>query len=259
MRPVRFAMSAKCVVRLTAALALTASTMLATTGASAGAPAEPEPESESRADFAASGAGSPADRSNEHRPPFVAQIHRINPHMQHRMTGVTWEPGCPVPIEDLRVVKMRYWGFDDRAHMGRLVVNADVAEKVVRIFEKMYDARFPIRRMEPVVEYGGSDEKSMAADNTSSFNCRPITGETDEWSIHSYGRAIDINTVENPYVKGSTVLPEAGKEFLDRSNVRPGMIVEGDVVTQAFEAEGFEWGGNWNSLKDYQHFETGPQ
>ncbi|MGH3424998.1 MAG: M15 family metallopeptidase [Nocardioidaceae bacterium] len=193
-----------------------------------------------------------------HQPPFVAQVLRINPHTARQMTGVTWEPGCPVPIEDLRVVQMRYWGFDDRAHKGRLVVNSDVADAVVRVFEKIYEARFPIRRMEPVVNYGGSDDASMAADNTSSFNCRPITGTTDRWSIHSYGRAIDINTVENPYVKGSLVLPDAGREFLDRADVRPGMITAGDLVNRAFAAEGFDWGGSWTSLKDFQHFERTP-
>jgi D-alanyl-D-alanine carboxypeptidase len=122
----------------------------------------------------------------------------------------------------------------------------------------MYEARFPIRRMEPVDKYGGSDDASMAADNTSAFNCRPITGTTDRWSNHSYGRAIDINTIENPYVKGGTVLPPAGAAYLDRGDVRPGMIVAGDVVTTAFAAEGFGWGGDYTSLKDYQHFERAP-
>ena len=139
-----------------------------------------------------------------------------------------------------------------------LIVNADAADAVVRAFGKLYDARFPIRRMEPVDVYGGSDDASMAADNTSAFNCRPITGTTDRWSNHSYGRAIDINTIENPYVKGTTVLPPAGADYLDRTDVRPGMIVAGDVVTAAFAAEDFGWGGDYTSLKDYQHFERVP-
>ena len=193
-----------------------------------------------------------------HQPPFVAKVKQLTPAMKSTMTGVSWKPGCPVPLEDLRLVKMRFWGFDDHAHKGRLIVNADIADKVVRAFGKLYDARFPIRRMVPVDAYGGSDDASMAADNTSAFNCRPITGTTDRWSNHSYGRAIDINTIENPYVKGSTVLPPAGAEFLDRSDVRPGMIVAGDVVTAAFAAEGFGWGGDYTSLKDYQHFEFVP-
>lgn len=193
-----------------------------------------------------------------HQPPFVAQVHRINAQMKQEMTGVSWKPDCPVPIEDLRVIQMRYWGFDGRAHMGRLVVNADVADAVVRAFGKIYAAKFPIRSMEPIEIYGGSDDASMDADNTSAFNCRPITGTTDRWSNHSYGRAIDINTIENPYVKGSVVLPPAGAAYLDRTDVRPGMIVTGDVVTRAFAAEGFGWGGDYQTLKDYQHFERVP-
>jgi D-alanyl-D-alanine carboxypeptidase-like protein len=203
-------------------------------------------------------AGAPAGAKPHHQPPFKAKVKPLSKKMQRTMTGVSWKPGCPVPLEDLRAVKMRFWGFDGRAHKGVLIVNADVAGSVVRAFGKLYDARFPIRRMEPVDVYGGSDDASMAADNTSAFNCRPITGTTDRWSNHSYGRAIDINTIENPYVKGTTVLPPAGAGYLDRADVRPGMIVAGDVVTAAFAAEGFGWGGDYTSLKDYQHFERVP-
>lgn len=200
-----------------------------------------------------------ADRmTSDHQPPFVAQIHRIDPATGERMKGTTWEPGCPVRLGDLRTVQMRYWGFDSEAHMGRIVVHADVAESVVRAFEKMYEEKFPIQRMEPVAAYDGDDDASMAANNTSSFNCRPITGSPDRWSIHSYGRAIDINPVQNPYVSGSTVLPEAGREYLDRSDLRHGMIPPGSVARTAFAAEGFDWGGDWTSLKDYQHFEIQP-
>ena len=202
-------------------------------------------------------AGAPA-ASATHQPPFVAQVKRLTPAMQRAMTGVSWKPGCPVALADLRLVRLRFWGFDARAHKGELIVNADIADAVVRAFGQLYDARFPNRRMQPVDVYGGSDDASMAADNTSAFNCRPITGTTDRWSNHSYGRAIDINTIENPYVKGATVLPPAGADYLDRGDVRPGMIVAGDVVNAAFAAEGFGWGGDYTGLKDYQHFEFVP-
>jgi hypothetical protein len=95
----------------------------------------------------------------------------------------------------------------------------------------------------------------MAADNTSAFNCRPITGSATGFSVHSYGRAIDLNPLENPYVKGTTVLPPAGKAFTNRAKVRPGVIRSGDRIAKAFTKHGFKWGGNWKSLKDYQHFE----
>jgi hypothetical protein len=123
------------------------------------------------------------------------------------------------------------------------------------VFGRLYGAGFPIRRMERIEVYGGDDDASMAADNTSAFNCREITGG-GSMSIHSWGKAIDINTVENPYVRGGTVEPPAGAEFLDRGNVRPGMIVDGDVAVTAFGEIGFEWGGHWSSLQDYQHFEA---
>ena len=189
--------------------------------------------------------------------PFVSVVHPLEPWAVDSMVGVSWHPGCPVLISDLVAVDMTYWGFDDRPHVGRLVVNGDISAKVVRVFRKLYNARFPIRRMLPVDVYGGSDDRSMEADNTSAFNCRPITGGTG-WSIHSYGRAIDINTVENPYVKGTLVLPATGGPYVDRSQSQPGMIEEGDVVTTAFDAEGFDWGGRWITLQDYQHFEYVP-
>jgi D-alanyl-D-alanine carboxypeptidase len=194
--------------------------------------------------------------AGSHRqPPFEATVEPLSTAMQRTMTGVSWKPGCPVALADLRAIRMRFWGFDERAHEGVLVVNGDVAAPVVRAFRAIYAARFPIRRMEPVDAYDGSDDASMAADNTSAFNCRPITGTTDRWSNHAYGRAIDINTIENPYVKDGAVLPPAGAAYLDRGDVRPGMIVPGDVVTTAFAAAGFGWGGDYTDRKDYHHFE----
>lgn len=190
-------------------------------------------------------------------PAFSATVSTVTEDYRDRMIGVSWKPGCPVPIDDLRIIDMNYWGFDGAVHDGgRLMVHKDVADDVVAAFEDMFAAEFPIRRMELIEEYDGSDDASMAADNTSAFNCRPITGSPGRYSIHSYGKAIDINTVENPYVNGDTVLPPAGAEYLDRTDVRPGMIVKNDPVVKAFKKRGFKWGGNWHSLKDYQHFEA---
>ena len=172
------------------------------------------------------------------------------------MTGVSWRPGCPVPLDDLRAVVVRFWGFDGRAHDGgRLIVHADVAAGVRDAFRRLYEARFPIRRIEPVDAYGASDDRSMAANNTSAFNCRFATGSDRRWSEHAFGRAIDLNPVQNPWVPpGGPILPPAGAEYADRSDVRPGMVVEGDAVTAAFDAIGWGWGGRWSSVKDYQHF-----
>ncbi|MFC7496609.1 MULTISPECIES: M15 family metallopeptidase [unclassified Nocardioides] len=197
--------------------------------------------------------GSPAASE----PGFQATIRTVDEETRAAMIGVSWKPGCPVPIDDLRIIEMNFVGFDGAVHSGgQLMVHRLVAQDVVAAFRVLFEHRFPIRRMELIESYGGSDDASMAADNTSAFNCRPITGTTDRFSIHSYGQAIDINTVENPYVRGTTVLPEAGVEYLDRSDVRPGMITKNDVVEKAFRHQGFFWGGDFNSLKDYQHFET---
>ena len=190
-------------------------------------------------------------------PEFSATVSTVPEDYRARMIGVSWQPGCPVPIDDLRIIEMNHWGFDGTVHDGgRLMVHEDVADDVVAAFGEMFDVRFPIRRMELIERHGGSDDASMEADNTSAFNCRPITGSPGRFSIHSYGKAIDINPVENPYVKGDTVLPAAGTAYLDREDVRPGMIVKNDEVVKAFKNRGFDWGGSWHSLQDYQHFEA---
>lgn len=172
------------------------------------------------------------------------------------MIGVSWHQGCPVQISELRRVELTHWGFDGLRHQGELIVHKDVARNVVDIFHTLYSTRFPIRMMLPVDRFSGDDDASMAADNTSAFNCRPITGSTSGFSVHSYGKAIDVNTVENPYVKGAIVQPPAGEAFTDRAKVYPGMIKHGDQVWRAFAKHGFTWGGDWNSLKDYQHFQA---
>ena len=123
------------------------------------------------------------------------------------------------------------------------------------IFRTLYRARFPIRRMTPVAAYGGSDDRSMAADNTSGFNCRyAVAPGPKRWSVHAYGEAIDVNTVENPYLEGGRVLPPAGAAFRDRSRVRPGMAVAGGVLVRAFASVGWLWGGRWTGSPDWQHF-----
>jgi hypothetical protein len=157
-------------------------------------------------------------------------------------------------MEDLSLLAMDYWGLDGSVHVGEMVVNRSVAADVLKVFGMLFDARFPIARMDLVDEYGGDDDLSMAADNTSAFNCRRVTGGT-AWSEHAYGWAIDINPVQNPYVTGGgTVLPPAGGKYLDRSKKPPGMIHAGDRVVRAFASIGWEWGGNWTAFHDYQHF-----
>jgi len=165
----------------------------------------------------------------------------------------SWRPGCPVPVEQLRLVRLTYWGFDDAAHEGRIVVNEDAVGAVIVTFHELFDARYPIERMVPVDAYGGSDDASMAANNTSAFNCRPATGGTG-WSEHAYGRAVDLNPLQNPYVTRSTVLPPQSARYTDRTSTDKGVIHDGDAAVTAFAQQGWEWGGHWQTLKDYQHF-----
>jgi D-alanyl-D-alanine carboxypeptidase len=166
--------------------------------------------------------------------------------------STSWRPGCPVPLSGLRLLTVSHIGMDGAAHTGELVVAASVADDVVTVFRRLYEARFPIRSLRLVDDFGGSDDASMAADNTSAFNCRAVTGGTT-FSEHAYGTAIDINPVENPYRRGSTVAPPAGRAFLNRPR-SAGVIHAGDVVTKAFADIGWKWGGWWSSSVDYQHF-----
>ena len=192
-----------------------------------------------------------ADRPTDRRPAFDASISRIESKLRRRMTS--WHPGCPVALRDLRLLRLTYWGFDDRAHKGRLIVHHAHARAVVHVFKVLYRHRFPIRRMRLIDAYGSDDHRSMAADNTSAFNCRFVAG-TSRWSAHAYGLAIDLNTVENPYVAGGHVSPPAGSRYVDRSTQAPGVIHRHGFVVRAFRRIGWEWGGNWSYPKDYQHF-----
>lgn len=166
----------------------------------------------------------------------------------------SWRPGCPVGPRRLRLVTVSHWGFDGEVKTGRLVVGRNKARPVVRVMRKLFRAGYPIKRMRLVDEYGGSDRRSMNANNTSAFNCRTATGSTS-WSEHAYGRAIDVNPVQNPYVSPSgRVLPKRGRPFVDRSRDHPAMIHAGDRVVRAFASIGWSWGGSWSSVQDYQHF-----
>jgi hypothetical protein len=187
-----------------------------------------------------------------HVPPsFVARVARVT----RGELRYSYRPGCPVAPAQLRAIRLRYWGFDGRAHLGALVVNVSAVPAAIVVFRTLYRTRFPIRRMEPVDVFRGSDERSMAADNTSGFNCRyAVAPGPKHWSVHAYGKAIDVNTVENPYVEGGIVHPAAGKRFLDRANARPGMAEPGGVLVKAFLSVGWKWGGRWSASPDYQHF-----
>jgi len=171
--------------------------------------------------------------------------------------GGSWHPGCPVGAAQLRRVTLPYWGFDGKPHTGALVVNVTVVGAVESVFTRLYREHFPIRQMTPIAAYGGSDGLSMAADNTSGFNCRyAVAPGPKQWSVHAYGEAIDVNPVENPYYEAGRWLPPAGSKYSDRADVRPGMAELGGELNAAFAAVGWQWGGRWTATPDYQHFSS---
>jgi hypothetical protein len=206
--------------------------------------------------------GLAAEREPATLPAYSWSMRRIGPVLEHRMRYIH-RPGCPVPLSDLRYLQMTYVGFDGHAHTGELVVHRDYAVQVTTVFKRLYDTRWPIRRMRLVDDYSGDDKRSMEANNTSGFNCRRVAGSRS-WSAHAYGAAIDLNPVQNPDLMGALVAPRAGRPFatLDRSadtHPRPGVIRANGPVVRAFARIGWEWGGTWSSAKDYQHFSAPAQ
>ena len=185
---------------------------------------------------------------------FTFEAQRLPPQVRERVVGVSWREGCPVPLRKLRYLEVAHRGFDGRDRVGELIVHRDAVPAMRRAFGRLHRKRFPIRRMRLVDDYRASDFESIEADNTSAFNCRTVAG-TDRWSDHAYGRAIDVNPIENPYVSadGMTAHP-ASEPYLDRRRRRPGMARGGGVLVKAFAAAGWEWGGKWSPARDYQHF-----
>ncbi|WP_370488085.1 M15 family metallopeptidase [Mycobacterium sp. pV006] len=168
----------------------------------------------------------------------------------------TWRPGCPVPPEQLRRVELEHVGFDGRTHRGVLVVHQDVVDEVVDVFGDLLAQGFPIERMRTPDHYpNADDELSMRDNNTSAFNCRDIPG-TGSWSLHAYGRAVDINPKLNPYIdRRGDIQPANSGPWVDRTRTDPGMVHDGDGVVRAFADRGWRWGGHWRTPKDYQHYE----
>lgn len=170
----------------------------------------------------------------------------------------TWVEGCPVGPDDLAYLTVMFWGFDDQPHTGELIVAATEADKIVTVFEAIFEARFPIEEMRVVTLADLDAPPTGDGNNTTGFVCRPVTGGS-AFSEHAKGLAIDINPFHNPYEKGEVVLPEQATYYLNRTlsgspGSYTGVVVEGDAVHQAFIGIGWEWGGAWRSLKDYQHF-----
>ena len=188
-------------------------------------------------------------------PPYSSSVTKIPPSVKRLITGKSWHKGCPVRLRDLRLVHVRYHRFSGKVSDGRLIVHRDVANDVAATFGRLYENGYPIRRIRLVDNYGANDYRSIEADNTSALNCRYVDGTT-RGSNHAYGRAIDLNPLENPYVyaDGTTSHPRS-ERYVDRSTRRhPAMILAGDATVDAFAAAGWGWGGVFAGAKDYQHF-----
>ena len=177
-----------------------------------------------------------------------------------KITGKSFTENKDIKLNQLRYLKVLYYGFDGKTHMGELIVNVKVADEVLDIFKELYISKFPIEKIRLIDEYGASDDKSMEANNTSAFCYREITGG-GQVSLHGLGLAIDINPIQNPYVKSEesgkiTILPKLGQKYFDRekSAKLQGVIVKDDACYKAFTSRGWKWGGDWKNPKDYQHF-----
>ena len=181
---------------------------------------------------------------------FESTISPVPPQVLARST---WRPGCPVPASTLRYLTMSFHGFDGRVHTGEMLVNADVAQTVVSIFEQLFAADFPIEEMRVTAAPELNLPPTGDGNNTNAFVCRKIANQ-DNWSAHAYGLAIDLNPFHNPYILGDLVVPELASSYLERNRVRPGMALAGTPAVTAFEAAGWTWGGRWSAPVDFMHF-----
>lgn len=175
-----------------------------------------------------------------------------------RIAGVSYQENENISMEELRYLRVLHMGFDGQTHIGELLVHESIAEDILEIMAALYENQYPMEKMLLVDEYGADDEVSMQENNTSAFNYREIAG-TSRLSQHSLGLAIDINPKFNPYVKEKdgelTIRPANAADYADRTQEFEYKIDENDLCYQLFTAHGFTWGGSWNSVKDYQHFE----
>ena len=182
--------------------------------------------------------------------------------VKERITGISYpESGCTVPYDDLNYVGLKYIDFEGKEQTGELICNKAVAQDMTEIFYELYRNEYRIERVRLIDEYGGDDTASMADNNTSCFNYRVVDG-TSYLSKHAFGLAIDVNPYYNPYVvfqrnaDGSDYISPPGSEiYADRSQSFAYKIDENDLCYRLFTEHGFTWGGNWNSTKDYQHFQ----
>ena len=194
---------------------------------------------------------------------FDSSARPLDAPVRHELRAAhVWSARCPVPLSHLRVLTVRYHGFDGRSHAGELIVNADAVRPLTLVFRRLYALHFPIHHVQLSTVYGPRAGRPPDGDFTASFECReasasPCTSRanrgTGSWSEHAYGEAVDLNPVENPYVGCGMTRDKTARSYLDRSRLRRGMVTP--AVVRAFAAVGWGWGGSWTgATKDYMHF-----
>ena len=195
--------------------------------------------------------------------PLTAQevgVFPLNDSVFARMAGASYKEGCPVGRAELRYVRVMHVDAQGNEHLGELVCHHLIANDLLDIFTELYRQRYPIERMRLIDDYQGDDERSMQANNTSCFCYRPVAGST-RLSAHARGLAVDVNPLYNPCVKRRPdgtlhIQPQTGSKYADRTVTSAYKLVRNDLCYRLFIAHGFKWGGAWQSLKDYQHFES---
>jgi hypothetical protein len=166
----------------------------------------------------------------------------------------SWTADCPAALADLVWIDLDHWGFDGVVHSGSIVVARSEGENVVAIFRRLFEIGYPIESVIPIGDLPvGIEDDDPNYNNTSALHCRKATGSS-RWSEHAKGLAIDINPFQNPFITSNILWPANSARYLDRSLGEPAMIVAGDETVKAFADHGWLWGGNWVSIKDYQHF-----
>lgn len=176
-----------------------------------------------------------------------------------RMQGKTYQENPHVKREHLRYIRALHWDYDQKIHLGEMVCHRQIADRLVSILRALYEGHYPIQRMLLPDVYDADDEKQMQANNSSCFCYREVAG-AGKLSKHAQGLAVDINTLYNPYYKKRKdgtlfVQPSTARRYCNRSRTFRYKISDNDLCVRLFKKHGFEWGGDWRSCKDYQHFE----
>lgn len=200
--------------------------------------------------------------------PFVSEaaenaffIRPINEDLKQKIIGISFpksEEEAKISYDDLAYIHVFHYDFNGQIRDGHLICNKKIAPKIAAVFQDLYENAYPIEKIRLIDEYGGNDSESMKDNNTSCFNYRKIAG-TNKLSNHSFGLAVDINPLYNPYVKTTRnktiVSPDNAAVYADRTKNFDHKIDQNDFAYRVFKKHGFIWGGDWINVKDYQHFE----